>query len=121
MSCLADTGCQACCMGLTQLHALGLTRRDLLLPIFNLKAANASGINIIGVVFVMITGFDSVGKRWRTHQMVYVSEEVDQLLLSREACVQLGMISKNFPEVGIYKSRDVVFTRQGTCSAEKQM
>ena len=77
-------------MGLTQLHALGLTRKDLLLPVLNLKAANSSGINIIGVVFIMITGFDNQGKRCRTHQMVYVSEDVDQLLLSREACVSLA-------------------------------
>ena len=39
--------------------------------------------------------------------MVYVSEEVDQLLLSREACIQLGMISSKFPEVGVYKSGEV--------------
>ena len=107
MRCLADTGCQACCMGLTQLHALGLTRNDLLPPVLNLRAANTSGINIIGVVFVMITGYDGDGKRWRTHQVVYVAENVEQLLLSREACTQLGMIPSNFPEVGSHKTGDV--------------
>ena len=117
LNCLADTGCQACCMGLTQLHALGLTRKDLLLPVLNLKAANSSGINIIGVVFIMVTGFDNEGKRWRTHQMVYVSEDVDQLLLSREACVQLGMISNNFPEVGSSKAGDV-FSGRGEIETE---
>ena len=97
MCSLADTGCQACCMCITQLHTLGLTRNDLLAPILNLRAANTSGINILGVVFLMITGWDKHGRRWRTHQVVYVSEGVEQLLLSREACLQLGMISSNFP------------------------
>ena len=108
MCSLADTGCQTCCMGVTQLHALGLTRNDLLTLVLNLRAANTSGINILGVVFLMITGWDKQGRRWRTHQVVYVSEGVEQLLLSREACVQLGMISSNFPEVGSYKTGDVM-------------
>ena len=108
MCCLADTGCQACCMGLTQLHALGLTRNDLLLPVLNLRAANTTGINIIGVVYIMITGYDRHGKRWRTHQMVYVSEDVEQLILSNEACAQLGMISSNFPEVGSHNAGEVL-------------
>ena len=66
MTALSDSGCQACCMGLTQLHALGLTRRDLLQPLLSLKAANTSGINIVGVVFLMITGWDRYGNKWRT-------------------------------------------------------
>ena len=56
----------------------------------------------------MITGWDKHGRRWRTHQVVYVSEDVEQLLLSREACVQLGMISSTFPEVGSHKAGDVL-------------
>ena len=108
MTALSDSGCQACCMGLTQLHALGLTKRDLLQPILSLKAANTSGINIIGVVFLMITGWDRYGNKWRTHQLCYVSEDVEQLLLSREACEQLGMLSKNFPEVGEFQNNATV-------------
>ena len=30
MSVLADTGCQACCMGQSQIHALGLSQVDLI-------------------------------------------------------------------------------------------
>ena len=108
MSALIDTGCQVCCMGTTQLHALGLSRRDLLQPDLSLSAANTSGINIIGATFLMITGWDRSGKRWRTHQMAYVSEDVHQLLLSNEACEQLGMISKNFPEVGEFQNNAAV-------------
>ena len=76
MCSLADTGCQACCMWITQLHTLGLTRNDLLAPILNLRAANTSGINILAVVFLMITVWDKHRRRWRTHQVVYVSEDM---------------------------------------------
>ena len=40
---LADTGCQACCMGPAQLHSLGLNSSHLLIPELNLRAANATG------------------------------------------------------------------------------
>ena len=49
--------------------------------------------------------------------MVYVSEDVDQLLLSREACVQLGMISDGFPEIGSSKAGDV-FSGRGEVETE---
>ena len=41
MSALTDTGCQVFCMGPTQLHALGLTRRDLLEPGLSLTAVSS--------------------------------------------------------------------------------
>ena len=42
MKCMADIGCQACCMGPTQLYKLGMTEQDLLIPELSLKAANTS-------------------------------------------------------------------------------
>ena len=65
ISALADTGTVVCCMRLTHLHALGLTGKDLLQPILNLSAANASGINIMGVTFLMFTGWAGDGGRTR--------------------------------------------------------
>ena len=53
---LADTGCQACCMGLKQVHQLGITVEDLLAPTLNLRAANSTGIEVIGATFIRITG-----------------------------------------------------------------
>ena len=97
---LADTGCQACCMGPTQLHSLGMTEVDLLEPTLNLKAANTTGITILGAVYLHISGRDRTGQKWETHQLCYVAQDIEQLLLSRDACEQLGMISKSFPEVG---------------------
>ena len=48
--------------GVTQLHALGLTRNYLHAPVLSLTAANTSVINIFGVVFLMINGWDKHGR-----------------------------------------------------------
>ena len=102
MSCMADTGCQACCMGPRQLYKLGVTETDLLEPLLSLNAANKTGIHILGAVYLAISGKDKLGKMWKTNQLCYVAESVDQFLLSREACQQLGMLPDMFPQVGAY-------------------
>ena len=51
---LADTGRQACCMGPAQLHSLGLNSSHLMVPELNLRAANATGITILGAAFISI-------------------------------------------------------------------
>ena len=104
---LADTGCQACCMGPAQLHSLGLNSSHLLIPELNLRAANATGINILGAAFVSISGMSSKGTKWRTNQLVYVAEGLDQLILSKEACESLGLIERNFPTIGSYGSAEI--------------
>jgi hypothetical protein len=61
LTALADTGSQAVCMGRTQLQALGLSVSDLLTPMLNLKAANATGITVLGAVFLYLSGTDKRG------------------------------------------------------------
>ena len=102
ISCLADTGCQACCMGPSHLYKLGMTEEDLLEPALNLKAANTSGIDIVGAVFIEVCGRNSSGDLFRTKQLCYVAKGVEHLLLSKEACQALGIIPSDFPRVGSY-------------------
>ena len=97
---LADTGCQAVCMGPQQLSQLGLSKCDLMGVQMRLSAANGSGLNILGALFINISGESHLGKVYQTKQLCYVAEGVDKLLLSKEACQKLGMISSKFPEVG---------------------
>ena len=73
-----------------------------------LSAANDSVINILGAVFVNISAESNLGKVVTTKQLCYVATGVYKMILSREACVKLGMISPKFPDVGsenIDKSR----------------
>ena len=116
MLALADTGCQACCMGPSQLHALGLQKVDLLAPQLSLKTANTSGIDIQGAVFIQISGHDKFGNSWKTEQLCYVATGIEQLLLSRDACEKLGMIPTTFPKIGGYFHGD-----DATMATIKQM
>ena len=59
-------------MGPAQLNALGLNTKEMLTPELNLKAANATGITIMGAAFVFVSGLSSQGKIWGTHQLVYI-------------------------------------------------
>ena len=102
MSVLADTGCQACCIGPDELRKLGLSEKDLLPVDMKLNGANESKIQILGGIFVITSGRDEAGKIWKTHQLCYVAENVGKMLLSKEALVKLGMINKSFPKVGSY-------------------
>ena len=65
-----------------------------------LSAANGSGLNIIGALFVNISGESSLGEFFQTKQLCYVADGVDKMLLSRGACEKLGIINKKFPAVG---------------------
>ena len=100
MTALADTGCQAVCMGPGQLTGIGLSVKDLMEVDLRLSGANGTSIRILGGVFITITGEDSSGKKWSTKQLCYVAEGVTRLMLSKEACVQLGIINSCFPSVG---------------------
>ena len=59
-----------------------MTEQDLLLPELSLKAANTSGIDIKGALFVEISGKDVSGLVRKTRQLCYVVKGVKQLLLS---------------------------------------
>ena len=49
---------------------------------------------------ITYAGTDADVKLWETIQLCYVAEEVQKLLLSKEACIRLGIISKSFPGIG---------------------
>ena len=97
---LADTGCQATCIGPLQLSKLGLSKDDLMDVEMRLSGANSSSLRIFGALFVNISGESTLGKGYLTKQLCYVAEGVDKMLLSREACEQLGIIDRRFPSIG---------------------
>ena len=45
-----------------------------------------------------------MAKSCQTRQIVYVTDSTDKIYLSREGCVALGLISKDFPTIGEVKS-----------------
>ena len=76
---LADSGCQACCMGVRQMNAMGLQKSDLIKPKLSLKAANTTGMEILGDVFVEIM-VSREGNSISSRQLCYVTKGLDNLL-----------------------------------------
>ena len=100
VQCMADTGCQSCLAGLKTISPLGIST-DTLIPVtLKMHAANNKGIRILGAVVLRISGKDNDGSKVETRQVTYVTNSTDKFFLSREACIELGMISITFPSVG---------------------
>ncbi|XP_028411560.1 uncharacterized protein LOC114534203 isoform X2 [Dendronephthya gigantea] len=97
---MADTGCQSCLASMPIIRRFGLREKDLIPVNTKMHAANGKDIRIIGATFLRFTDVKDPGKSPETRQMVYITHDTDKLYLSREACEQLGMITKSFPTIG---------------------
>ena len=106
---MADTGCQSCLAGIKVINKLGLYEQNLIPVTMKMHAANNNGISILGAIILHFTGKNRHGDEFKTQQMTYVTNSSDKLFLSREACADLGIISKNFPMVNEYNNADTQF------------
>jgi hypothetical protein len=96
---MTDTGCQSCLAGLRVIHRIGLSKSDLIPVTMQMHTANNDGIKILGASLLWFSSDDSSSRVVKTRQMTYVTDSSDKLFLSRETCVQLGIISNRFLEV----------------------
>ena len=97
---ITDTGAQSSLMGLEMFLSCGLTA-DSLLPVKRkMCAANNEGINILGALFVRLSGADRHGNIIECAEMVYVSDSTSVFYLSRSGMEQLRIIGPNFPQIG---------------------
>ncbi|MEL6802565.1 MAG: reverse transcriptase family protein, partial [Bacteroidota bacterium] len=99
---LVDTGCQSCLAGYEFARRLGMTKAALAQTKLSMYAANKSRIDILGVIVVRFCGKDKHGQAVETRQMVYISNSTCNVYLSREACIDLGIISSSFPTIGYF-------------------
>ena len=93
---LVDTGAQMCVGGVDLLTKLGVSLEELVMPELRISAADNAGLNVVGAVFVVITGAGGIS----TGQMVYIARNISELFLSQAACLELGLIGPGFPAVG---------------------
>ncbi len=100
LSVIADTGCQSCLAGLKVINKLGISMKDLLPVTIKMQAANDHSIGILGAVILRLSGKNTEGDELSARQMVCVTDSTDKLFISREACVDLGVIPRTFPTVG---------------------
>ena len=104
---MADTGCQSCLCGLQIIRKLGMSEKDLMPVTMRMHAANKQDIKILGAAIVRLCGISKTGKQLQTRQILYITDNADKLFISREACIALGMISKDFPAIGEMASLDM--------------
>ena len=97
VSAMADTGCQSCLAGLKIVKKLGLSTRDLIPVNIKMHAADNHDIRILSATILRLSGKNNKGEEQSTRQMIYVTNNTDKLFLSREACIDLGIIPNTFP------------------------
>ena len=86
-------------MGLKTFRKCGFIDSCLLPVKKQMYAANSENINILGVVFVRLSGRDACGNVLETAEMIYVSNSTDLFYLNRHAMEQLKIISPEFPVI----------------------
>ena len=79
------------------MEKLGLSTKDLIPVNLKMHAADNHNICILGATILRLSGKNSKGEETSTRQMVYVTNKTDKLFLSREACIDLGIIPCRFP------------------------
>ena len=62
-----------------------------------MHVADNHNIRILGATVLRLSGKNNMGEQKSTRQMVYVTDKTDKLFLSREACIDLGIIPNKFP------------------------
>ena len=90
---MGDTGASVCMGGKKTMRSLGLTEANLAKCDLRLYGADNSDIDLLGAVPVIITD-SRTGQE--TRQILYICSKAS-LLLSLEACIDLGLVSPDFP------------------------
>ena len=118
---MADTGCQSCLAGFKIVQQLGLTKNDLIPVKMRMHAANDRPINILGAIILRISGVDQNNNITETRQMTYITKNSNSVFLSKAACIDLGMISENFPTVvGLSSSSNLITDKHLSCNCPKR-
>ena len=97
---IIDSGAQCCLWGWQGCKAAGFCSDDLIPVKQKLNAVSKSHITIFGAVILRLSGNSVSGTKCSSAVMAYVSPDVSGFYLSREAMVQLQIVSTNFPSVG---------------------
>ena len=82
------------------IRRLGLRQQDLIPVNMKMRTATKGGVRILGAIPLRLSGMGSLGRNVETRQMTYITDSSDHLFLSKEACVDLGIISDSFPRLG---------------------
>ena len=104
---MCDTGASVVMAGRDFMRGLGINESQATQCRMSLTNADESPIALIGAVPVLIT--DTIANTF-TRQILYISGNANGLLLSQEACIDLGYINTEFPR---RKPEQVCSTKSG--------
>ena len=89
---MPDTGAMVCIAGVNIIHALGIKKHELYPVSTKISAANNRLIPMLGGLFLEMRIGEKICK-----QLVYVTDQVECIFLSKKACRDLGVIGEEFP------------------------
>ena len=96
-----DSGAQSCLWSRKAFLKSGFCTQDLIPVSHTMKAANTAPIKIDGATMIRLSGTTNDGETHEAAMMVYISPDTENFFLSRESMVQLGIISHDFPKLGL--------------------
>ena len=94
--CLADTGASVCLAGRSFMKSVGMSESHLTPCDMSVTGAKSSSIVVLGA---MLVEFSTKDTGQTSKQVVYICEGVSGALISLEACIDLGIVNKNFPSL----------------------
>ena len=97
---IIDSGAQSCLWSKKEFQKCGFSSEDLIPVHHAMKAANTAPITIDGAILLRLSGVSKQGDVVEAAVMAYISPDTDSFFLSKEAMVQLGIISQDFPQLG---------------------
>ena len=115
-----DTGAQSCLWSLQDFYRCGFKDTDLMPVRRTMVAANREEIKIVGAIFIRLSGTDTGGTVRTAPMMAYVSPSTQKLYLPREAMIQLGVISKDFPKIGEVTEASSIEDHMAPCGCLKR-
>ena len=98
-SSLPDTGSQIVVAGPDLLKKLNVSKHELFNVSANIQTGDCKRLQLIGGLIISISAMGPDGNQRISNHMCYIGEKIETLFLSRNACINLGIISKTFPSI----------------------
>ena len=98
---ITDSGAQSVVWSREEFNKSGFHASDLIPVHHAMKAVNAARISIDGAILLRLVGTTKDGTKVEAAVMAYISPDVKDFFLSKEAMIQLGIINRDFPQVAV--------------------
>ena len=114
---VADSGAMSNLWSLKEFLDSGFKRSDLTPVTIDIRAANKMTLEIVGYFVAKIDGICNNGDVISCNAKIFVSDNVDDFFLSYDTMLDLGILARNFPTIGVF-CQDQGTTVQATLSTE---